>query len=63
MALDVLVDIFANSPPAICIALGFVLLFFGYAASNGGMVNAGWAFVVLGALLQVGWLFVMTKRS
>jgi len=63
VALDVLVDVFANSPPAICLALGFVLLFFGYAANNSGMVNAGWGFVVIGGLLQVGWLFLMSKRN
>jgi hypothetical protein len=62
MALDILVDIFANSPPSVCIALGFVLTFFGYTANNNGMINAGWGFVGIGAVLQVGWLFMKSRR-
>lgn len=62
MSLDVLVKIFANSPPAILIALGFVLLFFGSTTNNGELTNAGWAFVALGVLLQIGWLLVIMRR-
>jgi hypothetical protein len=61
MALDILVDIIANSPPSVCIASGFVLDFFGYATNNSGMINAGWGLVIIGVLLQVGWLFL--KRN
>jgi len=62
IALDVLLEVFANSPPAILIALGFVLLFFGYSANIVNMINAGWIFVVLGVILQVAWLIIMANR-
>ena len=62
MALDVLLNIFANSPPAILMALGFVLLFFGSTTSNGELTNAGWTFFGVGVMLQVGWLVVIAKR-
>ena len=62
MALDVLVKVFANSPPAILIALGFVLLFLGYSANIANMINAGWIFVALGIILQVVWLAIMANR-
>ena len=63
MALDVLLNIFANSPPAILIALGFVMLFFGSTTNNAELMNAGWAFFGVGVLLQIAWLLVMVKRS
>lgn len=62
MALDVLLEIFANSPPAILIALGFVLLLFGFTANNADMTNAGWAFFAFGVILQIAWLFVKAKQ-
>lgn len=62
MALDVLINIFANSPPAILIALGFVLLFFGSTTNNTELTNAGWTFVAVGVLLQIGWLIVIMRR-
>lgn len=62
MALNMLMEIFANSPPAILIALGFVLLFFGSTTSSGDLTNAGWMFFVFGVLLQIGWLLAMAKR-
>jgi hypothetical protein len=62
MTLDILMEIFANSPPAILIALGFVLLFFGFVADNGGMVDAGWAFVAFGIILQAIWLLAKFRR-
>jgi hypothetical protein len=62
MALDILLEIFANSPPAILFALGFVLLFFGFATNNSGMANAGWAFVALGIILQAIWLLAKFRR-
>jgi hypothetical protein len=62
IALDVLLEVFANSPPAILIALGFVLLFFGYSANTVNMINAGWIFVGLGVILQVAWLIIMANR-
>jgi len=60
--MDVLMKIIANSPPAILIALSFVLLFFGYGANNGGLIGAGWIFFVLGIILQALWLFKMGRR-
>jgi hypothetical protein len=62
MAMDVLLKIFANSPPAILMALGFLLLFFGFATNNADMINAGWTFVGLGVALQIIWLLVMARR-
>ena len=62
MALDVLLNIFANSPPAILMALGFVMLFVGSTTNNGELSNAGWTFFGVGVLLQVGWLVVIGKR-
>ncbi|MEM3697786.1 MAG: hypothetical protein QXQ94_09870 [Candidatus Bathyarchaeia archaeon] len=61
--LDVLVDVIARSPPAICLALGFVLLFFGSLLGNNGMVNAGWGLVAIGVLLQFGWLLVYIYKE
>jgi hypothetical protein len=61
MGFDILVDIFANSPPSVCIALGFVMAFFGYNVNNNAMIYGGWGFVGIGALLQVGWL-LMKRR-
>jgi hypothetical protein len=63
LVLDVLINIFANSPPAILIALGFVLIFFGSTTSNGELTNGGWTFVAVGVLLQIGWLLFAMKRS
>jgi len=62
MAVNVLLDIFANSPPAILIALGFFMIFFGSTTNNGELTNAGWTFFVVGALLQVGWLLVIANK-
>ena len=62
MALDVLLEVFANSPPAILMALGFVLLFFGYSATITNMINAGWIFVGLGVILQIIWLVGAGKQ-
>jgi hypothetical protein len=62
MTLDILLEVFANSPPAILITLGFVLLFFGFSTNNGGMVNAGWAFVAFGIILQIIWLLAKFRR-
>ena len=62
MALGLLLEIFANSPPAILVALGFVLLFFGFTTNNGNMVNAGWTFVAFGIILQVIWLLAKFRR-
>lgn len=62
MALDVLLEVFANSPPAILIALGFVLLFLGYSANIANMINGGWIFVGLGMFLQIVWLVIMANK-
>lgn len=62
MALNILLEIFANSPPAILIALGFVLLFFGFTTDNSEMTNARWAFFAFGVTLQIMWLFMKSRR-
>jgi hypothetical protein len=61
MAMDVLLEIFANSPPSILIALGFVLILLGSASNNSGLTNAGWTFFVCGVVLQVAWLLVKAR--
>lgn len=53
---EIIIEIFANNPPSILFALGFVLLLLGYTANNGNFASAGWVFVVLGVVLQVLWL-------
>jgi hypothetical protein len=62
MSLDILLEIFANSPPSILIALGFVLLFFGLTTNDSEMTNAGWAFFAFGIVLQTAWLLVRVRR-
>ena len=63
MALDVIVEVFARSPPAILIALSFVLLFIGFTANVAEMVTAGWVFLILGLILQVLWLLFSAVSS
>jgi hypothetical protein len=53
---EVIIEIIASNPPSILFALGFILLLAGFISDNVGMIDAGWAFVVLGAVLQVLWL-------
>ena len=53
---EVVIKIFASNPPSILFALGFVLILWGFATDNSGMVNAGWGFVGIGVILQVLWL-------
>ncbi len=62
MTLNILLEIFAKSPPAILIALSFVLLFFGFTANFTDMINAGWVFLALGVILQVAWLAVIANK-
>jgi len=62
VSLDILLKIFANSPPAILIALGFVMVFFGSTTNNGDLINSGWTFFSTGVLLQVGWLLVLVIK-
>ena len=60
---DVLIKVFASSPPSILIALAFVLLFFGSTANVSAMINAGWIFLALGVLLQMLWLFLSERNG
>lgn len=62
MSSNVLIEIFAESPPAILIALSFVLLFIGFTTNFVSIINVGWIFLALGVVLQVLWLLVMAKR-
>ena len=62
MALDILLNIFANSPPAILISLAFALLFVGSTTGNTELVNTGWTFFGFGILLQMGWFLILLKR-
>jgi hypothetical protein len=60
---EVIIKIFADNPPSILFALGFVLLLLGYLANNTGMIDAGWIFVILGFILQVLWLMRPLMRQ
>jgi hypothetical protein len=59
---EVIIEVFAKNPPSILFVLGFLLLVFGYSTENGGLINAGWIFVVFGVILQVLWLFIFGRR-
>jgi hypothetical protein len=59
--IEVLMKIIANSPPAILIVLSFLLLFFGYTANIGDMINAGWVFFGFGVFLQGLWLYATNR--
>jgi len=50
-------EIFADNPPSIAIALGGLMLLFGYPSQIHGLVIAGWAFFLAGVFLQILWLF------
>jgi apolipoprotein N-acyltransferase len=54
---EAIIEIFANNPPSIAIALGFLLLLFGYIMDENGLVVAGWAFFLGGFALQILWLY------
>jgi hypothetical protein len=55
---EVIIEIFANNPPSILFALGFVLLLIGYLGNYAELVGAGWVFVILGVVLQILWLIL-----
>jgi hypothetical protein len=55
--IEAIIKIFANNPPSIAIALGGLMLLIGYPSQNQGLIIAGWAFFIIGVILQVLWLF------
>jgi hypothetical protein len=62
VSFDILLEVFANSPPAILITLGFVLILFGMSTNNEKMTNAGWVFFGMGITLQILWLLIKARH-
>ena len=56
------IRVFANTVPAICLVLGFILIFYGYTTGNETMVNSGWTFVIIGVILQILWLILIRRK-
>jgi len=61
--IEVILEIFANNPPSIAIALGGVMLLFGYPLQIQGLIVAGWIFFLAGVLLQILWLYLQSQSS
>jgi hypothetical protein len=55
--IEAIFKIFADNPPSIAIAIGGLMLLIGYPSNIEGLVVAGWIFFLVGAALQVLWLF------
>lgn len=55
-SLDVLFKIIAKNPPSIAIAGGILIILLAGFVGNDQLVDTGLIIVVIGALLQVGWL-------
>jgi len=58
--MSVSIKVLAYTVPAICMVLGFLLIFVGLSTGNDGMTRSGWMVVIMGFILQVLWL--LTRR-
>jgi len=58
--MSVSIKVLAYTVPAICMVLGFLLIFVGLSTENDGMTRSGWMVVIIGFILQVLWL--LTRR-
>lgn len=58
---QVIIEIIANNPPSIAMTIGGLMIFTGSVASGSELVTAGWAFFIVGVILQILWLYF--KRS
>lgn len=56
--IEAVIEIFADNPPSIAIALGGLMLLVGYTIKESGLVVAGWAFFFGGFILQILWLYL-----
>jgi hypothetical protein len=54
---QVIIEIIANNPPSIAIAMGGLMIFTGSVAPVNGLVTAGWIFFIVGVILQILWLY------
>jgi len=55
--MSVSIRVLAYTVPAICMVLGFILIFVGLSTANDGMTRSGWVLVIMGFILQVLWIF------
>lgn len=60
--IQIIFKFFAKNPPSIAIAGGILLILLGGMIDNPQMMDYGWAAIIIGALLQAGWL-LMTFAS
>lgn len=49
--------ILASTFPAICLVLGFIMIITGNTSKDQTLVTFGWAFVIIGVVFQLMWLF------
>ncbi len=64
-SIDVIFQIIARNPPSIAIAGGIIIILAGGFINNSEMMSMGMSVILVGVLLQAGWLLMQyySKKS